>query len=134
MFQLYKFSDDSPVWWRLVSPNGRGLARSATSHPSVASARSSLDLVLASVDSLELGLRLTPTYRWHWSLQLDGTPVAEGIGDQDRRVRCMDAGRKFQLLSRVAPVEPDVIVFRRETVSPRAGGPSRAAAQNVTRS
>jgi hypothetical protein len=158
-FQFYRFSDDTAVWWRLVSPNGRGLARSAAAHPSVAVARSSLDAVLAvlavppgpagpavpavsagpagpavpagpaGADGLELGVRLTPTYRWHWSLKLAGAPVAEGIGDQDRRVRCLDAGRKFQLLARVAPVEPEVAVFRREPAAPRT-----ARAQDVTRS
>ena len=119
VFQLYRFWGEDGVWWRLVSPNGRGLARSAVAHPTVASARSSLEQVLSRAQGLELGVRLTPDYRWHWSLRMAGAALVEGIGDQDRRARCLDAGRKFQLLAPVALVEPEVAVFRRAGRSPR---------------
>gem|GEM_PF-1953634 len=119
VFQLYRFWGEDGVWWRLVSPNGRGLARSAVAHSTVASARTSLEQVLTRAEGLELGVRLTPDYRWHWSLRLAGSALVEGIGDQDRRVRCLDAGRKFQLLAPVALVEPEVAVFRRAGRMPR---------------
>jgi hypothetical protein len=119
VFQLYRFWGEDGVWWRLVSPNGRGLARSTAAYPSVAAARSGLDQLLDKADSLELGVRLTSDYRWHWSLRLAGAAVVEGIGDQDRRVRCLDAGRKFQLLAPVALVEAEVAVFRRAGRMPR---------------
>ncbi len=120
MFQLYRFWGEDGVWWRLVSPNGRGLARSAGAFPSISQARSGLDLVLGRVEGLELAVRLTADYRWHWNLRLAGAAVVEGIGDQDRRVRCLDAGRKFQALAPMAVVEPEVAVFRRAGRMPRA--------------
>ena len=126
VFQLYRFWGEDGVWWRLVSPNGRGLARSAVAHPTVASARSSLEQVLSRAEGLELGVRLTPDYRWHWSLRIAGAALVEGIGDQDRRVRCLDAGRKFQLLAPLAPVEPEVAVFRRAGRSPGGRAGTRA--------
>ncbi len=119
VFQLYRFWGEDGVWWRLVSPNGRGLARSAAVHPTVATARSGLEQVLSRAEGLELGVRLTPDYRWHWSLRMAGAALVEGIGDQDRRVRCLDAGRKFQALAPVALVEPEVAVFRRAGRMPR---------------
>lgn len=119
VFQLYRFWGEDGVWWRLVSPNGRGLARSAVVHSTVAAARSSLEQVLSGAEGLELGVRLTADYRWHWSLRMAGAALVEGIGDQDRRVRCLDAGRKFQLLAPVALVEPEVAVFRRAGRMPR---------------
>lgn len=126
VFQLYRFWGEDGVWWRLVSPNGRGLARSAHSFPTVTAARTGLEQILVRAGSLELGVRLTPDYRWHWSLRQAGAAVVEGIGDQDRRVRCLDAGRKFQMLAPVALVEPEVAVFRRAgrmpRREPRAGG------------
>ena len=118
VFQLYRFWGEDGVWWRLVSPNGRGLARSATAYPTATSARSALDQMLSGADGLELGVRLTADYRWQWSLRLAGVPIVEGIGSQDRRVRCLDAGRKFQLLAPVALVEPEVAVFRRAGRTP----------------
>lgn len=119
VFQLYRFWGEDGVWWRLVSPNGRGLARSAGAFPTIGAARAGLGQVLGGADGLELGVRLTPDYRWHWSMRLAGVCVVEGIGDQDRRVRCLDAGRKFQALAPAALVEPDVAVFRRAGRAPR---------------
>jgi len=132
VFQLYRFWGEDGVWWRLVSPNGRGLARSAIALPTDASARTSLEEVLALADGLELGVRLTSDYRWHWSLRQAGLVLVEGIGDQDRRVRCLDAGRKFQLLAHEALVEPEVAVFRRAGRMPRQEQRADARAQDVT--
>lgn len=127
VFQLYRFTDEDAVWWRLVSANGRGLARSAGAYPTVAAARSGLERVLGGAGSLELAVRLTSGYRWHWSLRLAGAVVVEGIGDQDRRVRCVAAGRRFAELAPVALVEHDVASFRRVgRPAPGDAGSSRA--------
>lgn len=133
VFQLYRFSGEEAVWWRLVSANGRGLARSAGAYPTVAAARSGLERVLGGAASLDLAVRLTSGYRWHWSLRLAGTAVVEGIGDQDRRVRCVAAGRRFVELAPVALVEHDIAAFRRiGRPVPGDAGASHAGAKGVT--
>lgn len=119
VFQLYRFHGENGLWWRLISPNGRGLARSLAPFESADDARASLAVLVEHVEGLELGVRLTPEYRWHWTLRLGADALAEGIGDQDRRVRCTDAGHKFQMLAPVAVVEPEVAVFRRVVRLPR---------------
>ena len=118
VFQIYRFADDDVVWWRLVSPNGRGIARSTVALPSPAAARASLDAVRASVMDLVPVLRLTQTYRWQWVLTADGAPVVQGIGDQDRRVRCAHACRGFVLLAPDAALDPTVATFRRSSAPP----------------
>ncbi|WP_421732732.1 hypothetical protein [Cellulomonas sp.] len=118
MFQLYRFSDDDAVWWRLVSPNGRGFARSTVALPTSTAARASVEAVRASIGSLVPHLRLTETYRWQWFLTADDAPLVQGIGDQDRRVRCAHACRNFVLLAPVAQVDPTVVTYRRIS-SPR---------------
>jgi len=118
-FQLYRFSDDDLVWWRLVSPNGRGVARMPRGVADVESARAAVVDLVGRLGELTAVLRLTDTYRWHWVLQADGVPVAQGIGDQDRRVRCDDACRTFGVLAATAPIDPSLVTFR------RVGAPSR---------
>ena len=118
-FQLYRFSDDDLVWWRLVSPNGRGVARAPHGVDSVDEARTAVLDVVGGLDDLSTVLRLTDAYRWHWVLQADGVAVAEGIGDQDRRVRCEYACRTFTVLAATARVDPALVTFR------RVGAPSR---------
>lgn len=118
VFQLYRFSDEDVVWWRLVSPNGRGIARTTVALPTSAAARESVDAVRASIGTLVPMLRLTETYRWQWFLTSNDAPVVQGIGDQDRRVRCADSCRAFVLLAPVAQVDPVVVTYRRVT-SPR---------------
>ncbi len=118
VFQLYRFSDDDVVWWRLVSPNGRGLARSALALPSVEAARASVEDVRAAVGSLMPVLRLTGAYRWQWLLTHDEVPVVQGIGDQDRRIRCAHACRSFVELAPVTPLDAAVATFRRSSAPP----------------
>ncbi len=125
VFQLYRFWGEDGVWWRLLSANRRGLARSAESYPTAQSARAGLARVLADADSLELGVRLTAEHRWHWSLRLAGTVLVEGVGTQDRRARCVGTGRAFQVVAAGAPVEADVAVFRRPGRRPVELGPAR---------
>jgi len=118
VFQIYRFSDDDVVWWRLVSPNGRGLARCTLALPNLEAARASVESVRASVESLVPVLRLTDTYRWRWLLTEDDVPVVQGIGDQDRRVRCANACRAFVLLAPIAAVDPVLATFRRTAAAP----------------
>lgn len=119
-FQLYRFLDEDGVWWRLVSPNGRGLARSIEASPTADDARDDLEQVVAHVAALEPVVRLTPEYRWRWSLRSDGEDVVRGIGDQDRRVRCVHACRNFVELAPLAHRDPAVAAFRRANGAPRA--------------
>ena len=132
-FQLYRFLGEDGVWWRLVSSNGRGLARSCVSYASVDLACEAIDAVRADPGGLELGVRLTPDYRWHWLLRRDGESVVEGIGDQDRRVRCLHAAHLF--LDRVpeTTVSPEPVAFRR--IGPRPAAPllSRPAGPSFSR-
>ena len=118
-FQLYRFSDDDRVWWRLVSPSGRGVARMPHGVATIEAARAAVAAVVGRVDDLTAVLRLTDSYRWQWRLLVDGTPVAQGIGDQDRRVRCDAACRSFVLLAPAARIDPTPVTFR------RVGAPTR---------
>jgi len=118
VFRLYRFSDEDVVWWRLVSLNGRGIARVAAPLESPEAALVSIERARAAVatDDLQPLLRLTPAYRWQWLLTLDGEPVVQGIGDHDRRVRCEDACQKFVNLAPAADVDGTVATFRRTGV------------------
>ncbi|WP_029291454.1 hypothetical protein [Cellulomonas sp. HZM] len=119
-FQVYRFSDDEHYWWRLVSPHGRGVARMPRGARSVQAVRDAVRDVVAGLDELTPVLRLTDTYRWQWSLHAPGgIPVARGIGDQDRRVRCEQACRTFVAMAAAAAVDGSVATFR------RVGAPSR---------
>src|SRR4051794_38041413 len=126
VFQLYRFSDDDAVWWRLVSPNGRGIARSSVALPDADAARQSVAVIRTVVGSLVPVLRLTDAYRWQWVLTERDVPVVQGIGDQDRRVRCAHACRSFVDLSPVAFLDPAVATFR------RTSAPSVTARRTVT--
>ncbi|WP_344857182.1 hypothetical protein [Cellulomonas soli] len=119
VFQLYRFTDEDTVWWRLVSPNGRGIARVPHGLPDPDAARESIAGVVAVVDRLDPLLRLTPEYRWRWELQHAGASVVHGIGDHDRRVRCENAAHRFLQIAADAPTDPVVCTFRRVGPAPR---------------
>lgn len=112
VFQVYRFGGDGPVWWRMVSPNGRGLARTVAPFESVVAAHQSIDVVRRRVDELEPSLRLTERARWRWSLSLEGRPIVESTGDLDRRVRGDHAWRMFAALAPTAQIDPVVHAFR----------------------
>jgi hypothetical protein len=112
VFQVYRFGGDAPVWWRMVSPNGRGLARTVAPFESVAAAHLSIDVVRRRIDELEPSLRLTERARWRWSLSLEGQPIVESTGDLDRRVRGDHAWRMFAALAPTAQIDPVVHAFR----------------------
>jgi len=113
VFQLYRMLDDDLVWWRMISPNGRGIARAMAPSATPAGARDSLAQLVGSIDQLGATLRLTDRHRWRWVLTLDGEPCVQGVGDQDRRVRCVHAWRRFTLLAPLAVIEPAVYTFHR---------------------
>ena len=131
VFQLYRFGGEDGLWWRLVSPNGRGMARSMSAFGTVGDARTSLTVLAEHVAELELGVRLTSEYRWHWTARFGGDPLAEGIGDQDRRVRCTDAGNRFVALAPQATVALDVAVFRRTWRVPGTSAPVQRSQQRT---
>ena len=112
-FQLYSFLHEDGVWWRLLSPNGRGLAWSSTAFVDGDEARAALARLVGDVDGLEPVTRLTPDHRWRWSLRRDGVDLAQGISAQDRRVRCAAACRSFVELVPTATLAPTVAVFPR---------------------
>src|SRR4051794_20292204 len=58
-FQLYRFSDDDLVWWRLVSPNGRGVARMPHGVSALDEALEAVAGVVERLGSLGTVLRLT---------------------------------------------------------------------------
>ncbi|WP_456846737.1 hypothetical protein [Cellulomonas sp. P5_C6] len=128
VFQIYRFAGDDVVWWRLVSPNGRGLARAGVPGRDVAEVRATLDGLPDRLPMLDELVRLTADYRWRWSLRDGGIDVAQGIGDQDRRVRCVHACRAFAALVPDARVDPVVATYR------RAGQPAVLSRSTAARS
>lgn len=112
VFQVYQLGADQPVWWRMVSSNGRGLARAAAPHPTVAAAHAAISLVRLRANEFEASLRLTESARWRWQLCLAGQPVVESATDLDRRVRCDHAWRNFVSLAPTASIDPVVHTFR----------------------
>jgi len=112
VFQMYRLGTDGFVWWRMVSPNGRVLARTVRPHDSVEAASRSIAHVRSRASDLEPSMRLTPFARWHWVLALDGEPIVESLCDLDRRVRCDQAWRSFTALAPAAAIDPVVHRFR----------------------
>jgi hypothetical protein len=111
VFQVYRFGSDPSVWWCMVSPNGRGLARTVVAHASVEAARASIGLIRLAVGELEPTLRVTERARWRWTLSLEGVPVVESMSDLDRRVRCDQAWRTFVAIAPTAPIDPVLHTF-----------------------
>lgn len=117
MFKLYRFVDDDGVWWRMLSPNGRGIARATIAQPTHADSLAAIALLVESMDLLRAAMYTTDRFRWRWVLTLEDEPVALGVGDQDRRVRCEQAWRKFVLNAPLASIDPTVHAHRRGTSS-----------------
>jgi hypothetical protein len=126
VFQVYQLGNGSIggtetiVWWRMVSPNGRGLARTVAPHRSVEAALESIELVRRVAHTLEPSLRMTDRTRWRWVLSNDGVPIAESPFDLDRRVRCELAWRSFATLAPIASIDPTMHTYlSRAGVRPR---------------
>ena len=113
VFQLYTVGGEDSVSWHFISPNGRRLARCATPFDSPAAARAGIADVLSGLAGSITTVRPTAANRWRWVLAIGGTPVVLGSGDQDRRVRCEHAWRRFVLAAPLAVVDPTVHTFRR---------------------
>lgn len=112
-FQIYRLTGGSGLWWRVVSPNGRALGRSATELPNLGAARAHIEAVVAERHRLEPTVRVTASHRWRWQLTLDGVVVVHGSAEQDRRVRCDAAWRSFVEIAGQAAVDPVVHAFHR---------------------
>lgn len=113
VFQIYRVSGGSGLWWRVVSPNGRALGRAATELCDLDAVRAHIEQVVTSRDRLEPMVRVTPSHRWRWQLALDGSAMVHGSAEQDRRVRCDAAWRSFVEIAASAAVDPVVHVFHR---------------------
>lgn len=112
VFQIYRMADEPLVRWRMVSPNGRCLARSTGPSQPPDELRVALHRLVTHAADSAVHVRATRAYRWHWSLTLDGVEVAEGPTDQDRRVRCVAAAQAFTTALPTAVVAESLIVFR----------------------
>ncbi len=112
-FQFYRVGLDPAIWWRVMSPNGRALARSCEAGLDLQSARESIETVRARLDDLVPKVRVTATHRWRWQLVLDDAPWVQGWSEQDRRVRCDTAWRVFVEVARTCPVDPVLHQFHR---------------------
>ena len=124
VFQLCRFLDDDAVWRPPTSPNRRGLARSDAPGRSADALRAELARLPERLPTLEVAIHLTAEHHWRWVPGTDGLDVAQGIGDQDRRVRCVSACRAFVDLVPLACVDPVVAIYRRGgATSPRGRAP-----------
>ena len=113
VFQLYTVGGEDIVSWHFISPNGRRLARCANPFGSSAEARAAVAELVPALDRAVATVRPTAAYRWRWALSVDGMPIVLGSGDQDRRVRCDHAWKRFVLAAPLAVVDPAVHTFRR---------------------
>ncbi|MCL2091212.1 MAG: hypothetical protein FWH11_08335 [Micrococcales bacterium] len=116
-FQVYRLVGADGTWWRVVSPNGRVLARSPQAFDSPSAAVAHIAQVRAARLSLQASVRVTPLHRWRWQLALDSTVMVVSWADLDRRIRCEAAWRSFVALAGLVPVDPRVHTFQRGQVS-----------------
>ena len=122
VFQLYTTVGVVGVWWRFLSPNGRGLARGPHGFATADEASASLTQMIRLLPDVAVVVRPTSDNRWRWRLDLGGSPLVLGAGAQDRRVRCEAAWRRFIDEAPEGLVDPVVHSFR----GVDAGYPRRA--------
>ncbi|WP_024287394.1 hypothetical protein [Cellulomonas sp. KRMCY2] len=125
VFQLYTMAGDDLVWWRFLSSNGRCLARCPEPLGSVAEARAAIASAVAALDRATVVVRPVSDNRWRWTMRLDGTVVAVGSPDHDRRVRCEHAAHRFAAAAPAAAVDPIVHTFHRRAAPRRTQQASR---------
>lgn len=118
VFRVYCLDPDDGYRWRLISPNGRGIAQAVFAAPTPERARDVIAHLVARLDRMEMALAITASYRWRWTLSLDGRTVVEEIGDSDRRVRCEQSCRKFVDLAPAAEIAPTVYLYGRSGSRP----------------
>ena len=119
VFQMVR-ADAETVWWHMLGPSGRIVARGATPEPSLEAAHAAISHVMDSIDLFSASMRRTESLRWQWSLTLDHEPFVWGVGEQDRLDKCEQACRKFTLLAPLADIDG-----ARELVSAGHGAPGR---------
>jgi len=107
---------DGALWWRLLSPGGRGLAQGATPAATHQAARESIAWTIDVVDLLTASVCRSEDRRWRWALTLQHAPVVWSLGDFGRPERSEQACRRFTLLAPLADVET-----RRSLVSAQLG-------------
>lgn len=112
MFQLYRPAEERTVWWRLISPNGRSLARAPHAFASPGEARASIQRLVALLPVGVIAIRPAPNGRWSWSISVGDEVLVRSAIDQDRRVRCEQSARYFVDLAGVCPVDEELHVFR----------------------
>jgi hypothetical protein len=111
VFQLYRRAGDDRVWWRLLSPNGRGLGRVGSPLEDLAGCLASIALVRDHLTELAPCVRLSTGVRWHWTLSLYDVVVVVGLCDHDRRIRSVEAWRRFVEVAAGAPIDVRVHDF-----------------------
>ena len=112
VFQIYRVAGDDLYWWRMVSANGRAVARAAVPAVSAANTHAAIAELSRSLDDVTARLRPTDDGRWRWSLDHAGTTVVVGVGDHDRRVRCEHAWRRFVLAAPLAIISTSTHSFQ----------------------
>ena len=113
VFQLYSTVGVDGVWWRFLSPNGRGLARGPRGYETVEVASAGLAWMIEVLPEANVVVRPTADNRWRWRLDLGDEPIVVGAGAQDRRVRCEAVWRRFVDSAPDGYVDPVVHTFRR---------------------
>ncbi|QTE29699.1 hypothetical protein [Pengzhenrongella sicca] len=101
---------DGALWWRLLSPAGRGLAQGATPAATEQAARAAIAELIATVDLLSASVCRSEDLRWRWALTLGREPVVWSLGAYDRPDRSEQACRRFALLAPLADVETDRVL------------------------
>jgi hypothetical protein len=125
VFQLYRCAGGDRVWWRLLSPNGRALGRVGSPLVDLAGCLAAIALVRDHLAELAPCVRLSAGVRWHWTLSLHDVVVVVGLCDHDRRIRSVEAWRRFVDVAAAAPVDVRVHDFvagaRRDAGDPALG-------------
>ncbi len=111
--QLYRNVGEAAVWWRAMSSNGRPLGRCVAPADGLDAATAHLRRVVALLDGAEVTVRATSTHGWRWTLVAGDEPLATGAHENDRRTRCVMAGRYFVATLPAAAQVRTVEVFGR---------------------
>ena len=129
VFQLYRLGDDTAVWWRLISSNGRGLARAAQPLAGSEQAQRAIARIIDALPDTESTIHVDDAFRWRWTLELHGVAVVVSAVQHDRRTRCLQACRRFAEIAPTTPVDAVVLAFPAvgsrvgTVVAPRVAGP-----------
>lgn len=128
-FQVFGW-DDGPelsVRWRLISDNGRQLARSPGSFAGYEEAAAAAFATRLVAPQGPVTIASATRSGWGWTM-LDGAepgaePVAVSGRQYARRVELMESIARFRVTASVAEVATAAVVFRRGLSSDPAVGP-----------